>query len=228
MDKPAPMDPGTFVSGGSAAVGFPDADSLAQKNIACRRPDEALLRMHRYLRTPARYAHPRWLTLLGFTSEATWCYGANPPLDRCLNRALRARRGTPPLPVMLSPRQQRMVQFAPRLQAFALAAGLLVLDCNDYFLLPDYRRKLLHLLDDRLIRQLFGLCRGSNRALFSPVQLAEVALQLGTAVLSRAGRGDPVLHALLITLAPCERALWVPVPAPAMNFLERTLCTGFR
>lgn len=121
-----------------------------------------------------------------------------------------------------------MVQLAPRLPAFALAAGLLVLGCNDYFLLPDYRQTLLHLLDDGLIRQLFGLCRGRNRALFPPEKLVEIALELGTAVLSRAGQRDPVLYALLITLAPCRRALWVQLPAPELNFLERILCTGFR
>lgn len=184
--------------------------------------------MHRYIWAPARYANPHWLTQIGFAPEAEWRYGANPKLDRCLNRALQVRRGTPRLPVTLSPRQQRMVQLAPQLQAFALATGLLVLGCNDYFLLPDYRRALSRLLDDVLIWQLFGLCQGNNRALFSPIQAVEIALQLGTAVLTRAAQNDPVLHALLIKLAPCERALWLPIPAPVMYLLERTLCADFR
>ncbi|MFB5743991.1 type III secretion system domain-containing protein [Cedecea sp. S5-13] len=228
MDKSTSLGFDASVAAGNAAADFSDVDSLAQKRLAPRIPDEALLRMHRYLWTPARYAHSRWLTRLGFAPAAKWRYGANPPLDRCLNQALQVRRGTPRLPVTLSLRQQRMVQLAPRLQAFALATGLLVLGCNDYFLLPDYRRALLHLLDDVLIWQLFGLCQGNHRALFSPTQTVEIALQLGTAVLTRAAQNDPVLYALLITLAPCERALWLPVPALAMNLLERTLCADFR
>lgn len=200
------------------------SDSLAEKKIAVAAPDDVLLRLHRYLWTPARYAHPRWLTLVGFNPETGWQYGINPPLDRCLNRALQKRRGTPYLPATLNLRKQRIVQLSSHIQTFALATGLLVLGCNDYLLLPDYRRVLLCWLDDELIWQLFGLCQGNNRALFSPTQTVENALQLGTAVLTRAAQHDPVLHALLITLAPCERALWLPVPALAMNLLERMLC----
>lgn len=228
MDKPTSLGSDTLTAAGSAAADFCDVDSLAQKTLATQRPDEALLLIHRYLWTPARYAHPLWLTRLGFSPEAKWRYGANPSLDRCLNHALRVRRGTPRLPAALSLRQQRIVQLGPRLQSFALAIGLLLLDCHDYFLLPDYRRALLNLLDDGLILQLFGLCQGNRRALFSPTQMVEIALQLGTATLTRAAQKHPVLHALLITLAPCERALWLPIPALAMNLLERTLCADFR
>lgn len=227
MDKSTSLGFDTPFADGNTAD-FSDANNLAQKALASRIPDEDLLQMHRYVWTPARYAHPRWLTWLGFVRAAKWRYGANPPLDRCLNRALQVRRGTPRLPVRLSLQQQRMVQLAPRLQAFALAMGLLVLGCKDYFLLPDYRRVLLHQLHDGLIWQLFGLCQGNNRSLFSPTQTVEIALQLGIAVLTRAAQKDPVLHALLITLAPCERALWLPIPALAMSLLERILCADFR
>ncbi len=200
---------------------------MAKKAIAASAPDDTLLRLHRYLWTPARYAHPRWLTLLGFSAQPEWRYGDNPPLDRCLNRALQVKRGTPRLPATLSLRQRRIAQLASRLQDFALATGLLVLGCHDYFLLPAYRRALLRRLDDRLLWQLFGLCQGKNRAIFSPTQTIEQALQLGIAIFNRAAQNDPVFHAVLIGLPPCERALWPLVPARAMNLLERTLCVDF-
>lgn len=227
MDKFTPMGTDSTVTSVDTAV-FLDVDSLAQKEIVTAVPDETLLRLHRYLWTPARYADPCWLKLLGFTPSPEWRYGADPALDRCLNRALQARRGTPPLPFLLSPRQKRTVQLASRLPLFALAMGLLVLGSNDCFLLPDHRRVLLRVFDDRVIWQLFGLC-GANRSVrLSPEQTRETALQLGTSVLTRAAQHDPVLHALLVTLAPCGRALWPQVPASAMNLLEKIICTDSR
>ncbi|MGL5698970.1 MAG: type III secretion system domain-containing protein [Kluyvera sp.] len=201
---------------------------MAKKAIVGPSPDKTLLQLHRYLWTPARYAHPGWLMSIGFTPRPRWGYGENPPLDRCLNRALQERRGTPRLPTSLNPRQQRIVQLSSRIQSFALATGLLELGCRDYFLLPDYRRVLLRWLDDGLLWQLFGLCKGNNRAIFSPVQTLENALELGTAVLNRTAQNDPVLHAVLITLPPSKRALWPTVPGLAMNLLEQTLCADFR
>lgn len=203
-------------------------DDVAQKAITAGTVDDAVLCLHRYLWTPARYAHPRWLESLGFSPKESWRYGECQPLDRCLNLALQRRRGTPRLPAQINDRQRRMVKMVSNINAFALAIGLLKLGCNDYFLLPDYRLAILRWLDESLIWQLFGLCQGKNRAVFSPSEMIDNAFNLGISVLHHAAQDDAVLYAILITLPPCERALWPSVPRLAMNLLERTLCAKFR
>lgn len=201
---------------------------MAQTTLGIGLPEDTILQLHRYLWTPARYAHPRWLMSLGFKPKLEWSYGENSQLDRCLNQALRVRRGTPRLPLKLNDRQWRIAQLAPHMEQFALAMGLLMLGCNDYFLLPDYRKAMLRWLSEAVIRQLFGLCRGTRRAVFSPLSLKRMALDLGTAVLHRAAQAEPVLYAMLILSPPCERALWPSVPTLAMNLLERSLCAEYR
>jgi len=187
-------------------------------------PDDLVLQLHRYLWQPACYAHSGWFTTIGFLPQAGWYYGLSPRLDRCLNEALRAQRGTPRLPAKLNAHQRRIAQLAPCIASLALALGLLLLDCHDYFLLPDYRQAILHRLDEALIWQLFGLCSGKKGRVFSPDDLMVMATRLGTSVLYRAAQNDPVLYAVLITFPPCERALWPPLPTLAMNSLERILC----
>ncbi|MFI0488735.1 MAG: type III secretion system domain-containing protein [Yersinia sp. (in: enterobacteria)] len=197
---------------------------MAQTVLAPNIPEEAVLQLHRYLWRPGCYAHRGWLISLGFIPKPGWQYGQWPQMDRYLNQTLRARRGTPRLPTQLNDRQRRIVRLAPKMTTFALAIGLLKLGCSDYLLLPDYRQVILRWLDDELIWQLFGLIRGKCRALFSPKELIANAITMGNAVLHRAAQDDPVLYAVLITLPPCERALWPQVPTLAMNLLERTLC----
>ncbi|WP_145558804.1 type III secretion system domain-containing protein [Yersinia mollaretii] len=218
----------TRVDSGDFRPQYPNVDDVAQKAITSCTVDDAVLRLHRYLWTPARYAHPRWLSSLGFSPKASWRYGEYPLLDRGLNLALQRRRGTPLLPAQLNDRQRRMVKMVSNINAFALAIGLLKLGCNDYFLLPDYRKAILRWLDETLIWQIFGLCQGKNRAVFSPSVMIDTAFNLGISVLHRAAQDDAILYAMLITLPPCERALWPSVPRLAMNLLERTLCAKYR
>ena len=201
---------------------------MAQTLITPCRPDAAVLRLHRYLWLPARYAHPQWLIRVGFHPPADWRYGERPSLDRCLNQVLLTRRGTPALPAVLNVHQQRRMQLSGHLHLLALAAGLLALQCHDYFLLPAYRRVLSSWFEDDLLWQLFGLCQGEKRAVVPAEQLTDMALQLGTAILSRAAQSDPVLFAMLITLPPCKRALWPSLPANILTLLERILCSAYR
>ncbi|WP_279156718.1 type III secretion system domain-containing protein [Obesumbacterium proteus] len=218
----------TCVNSGDFGSHSPDVDDVAQKAITTCIVDDAALRLHRYLWTPARYAHPQWLAALGFSPKGSWRYGEYPQLDRSLNLALQRRRGTPRLPAQLSDRQRRMAKMVSNINVFVLAIGLLKLECNDYFLLPDYRQLILRWLDEALIWQLFGLCQGRNRAVFSPSEMIDNAFTLGIAVLHRAAQEDAVLYAMLITLPPCKRALWPSIPRLAMNLLERTLCAKYR
>lgn len=187
-------------------------------------PDALTLRLHRYLWQPARYAHPAWFNAMGFHPASEWRYGMRPTLDRCLNHALLARRGTPALPTQLNARQQQLARFAPKITAFALALGLIKLGCGDYFLLPDYRKVLRHWLDETLLWRLFGLCQGQRRAVFSPEALPAIAIDLGSGMLYREAQHEPVLYAQLILLPPPMRALWPQVPTALMNLLERMLC----
>lgn len=187
-------------------------------------PDALILRLHRYVWQPARYAHPAWLHSIGFHPGNTWQYGRHPAFDRCLDHTLQARRGTPSLPGRLTARQQRWVRLSPNMTAYALALGLVQFGCGEYFLLPDYRKVISPWLDDALIWQLFGLCGRQRDVIFSPDALVEAAVSLGSCTLYRVARGEPVLYSLLLGLPPTTRALWPPVPIAAMHLLERVLC----
>lgn len=196
---------------------------MATKTIA-NVPDALILLLHRHVWQPARYAHPAWLQVIGFHPRSDWCYGERPGLDRCLNQALRAKRGTPPLPGRLTDHQQCLVRHAENMPGLALSLGLIQLGCGDYFLLPEYRKVIRHWLDDALIWQLFGLSDGCRKAVLRPAILTGTAISIGSAILYRAARSNPVLYSLLIRLPPPERALWPHMPYKAMNLLERVLC----
>lgn len=193
------------------------------KSQELTRPRPEVLQLYRYLWQPALYAHPEWLQMLGFHPANGWCYGQQPPLDRCLDHALRALRGTPVISSCLNQRQQRLVDLAPRMTSFALGMGLVKIGRSEYFMLPDYRQELHQWLDDDEIWRLFGWCGQGNRLLLPPTTMIQTAIQIGTALLHRAAGDEPVLQAQLILLPPPKRALWPRTSLAELSLLEHIL-----
>lgn len=183
---------------------------------------EAML-LYQYLWKPACYAVPQWLHRLGFQPTQSWRYGEHPVLDRSLDRALRALRGTPALPPRMTDRQRRFVQRAPRLKTFALALGLMKLGRSDYLLLPDYRQLILQFLSEEEVWRLYGWLGQRKGGLLTPETMITMAIQIGVLILHREARNDPILHTLLILLPPPERQLWPGITRAKIQFLEQLL-----
>lgn len=186
-------------------------------------PSSTVLQLYRYLWQPARYAHCGWLRLLGFHPAEGWRYGQQPPLDHCLDQALRQLRGTPVIQGKLTERQQRIVDLAPRMYAYALGLGLVKIGCSDYFMLPSYRQALHPWLEEGEIWQLLGWCGQRRMPWLSSTAMVQTAIQVGTSMLHRAARDEVVLQAQLILLPPPERALWPRISLNQLSLLERIL-----
>lgn len=185
--------------------------------------DSLYLQLQRYLWLPASYAHSGWFRLLGVDPEMQPVRGTL--RQSLLNRALRGLRGMPVLDASLTRRQQQLAQMdAKGLSRYALALGLLRLDCNDYFLLPAYRQVLYSWFDETLLWQMFGVSRGTGTASLSPEVLVSRATSTGIAILQRMACAEPVLYAMLILLPPVTRALWPPVSPRKIALLESMLC----
>jgi Type III secretion system subunit len=188
--------------------------------------DAPILRLYRRLWQPARYAHPNWFIGMGFHPPQCWQYGRYPVMDRILNEALRRRRGTPRLTERAGQPKAESFREANYLETLALALGLLMLNCKDYFLLPAYRQTLSQRVNDVILWQLFGLCTGVKRAVFTPQTLQQQATEIGLAGLYRIAEKDAALYASLVALPPRARALRPGVSRRTFNLLEQVLCAN--